>query len=73
MIYWDAIEEQRRWDGRERRVNNPYPTLIGTTNLVNQQDQLRGSNRTSRTLIRPREEESTQPTTRPRIDDNNAH
>jgi len=39
IIYWDAIEEQRRWDGRDRRVNDPRPTFIGPPNIFNQQDQ----------------------------------
>jgi len=47
-LLWEGMEEQRRWDGRNRILQNPYPVFSGQPQQNN-----RGSNRIDRT-IRPR-------------------
>jgi hypothetical protein len=50
VLFWEGVEEDRRWATRNRTTNSPSPTLSGQTQV-----NARGSNRIERIpSVRPR-------------------
>jgi len=57
VLFWESVEEERRWGTRNRTTNSAFPTLSGQT-----QENARGSNRIERIpTVRPRPESNVQP------------
>jgi hypothetical protein len=57
VLFWEGVEEERRWGTRNRTTNSAFPTLSGQT-----QQNARGSNRIERIpQVRPRPESNEEP------------